>query len=233
MANINLGTVDTDTWANVLTEVTGTSLAALDPAATSAGANAPVRGYLPTTVAVRARELLVGGRRLHQVVLGGGREGLLWRANLDAEELNGYVEYRQSSGAGAGRVYARLARLTLAPSSTRDVEALLDAQPGSIPALDVVVEELELRGRKLGRVEIEAVNRVVSARDGVAREWRLNRFDVTLPRSGAAGLGQLGGHQCPGQFRHGRWAGWGGAPHGDEFQARHRQFRRAAGRASA
>ena len=183
VANINLGTVDTDTWANVLTEVTGTSLAALDPAAASAGGNAPVRGYLPTTVAVRARELLVGGRRLHQVVLGGGREGLLWRANLDAEELNGYVEYRQSSGAGAGRVYARLARLTLAPSSTRDVEALLDAQPGSIPALDVVVEELELRGRKLGRVEIEAVNRVVSARDGVAREWRLNRFDVTLPEA--------------------------------------------------
>jgi len=187
VANINLGTVDTDAWAAVLTDITGSSLAALDAVPAAAGANALARGYLPTAVAVRARELRVGGRRLHQVVLGGGRDGLLWRANVDAEELNGYVEYRQpagtAAGAGAGRLYARLARLTLAPSSTKDVEALLDAQPGSIPALDIVVDDLELRGRKLGRVEIEAVNRAVAARDGVAREWRLNRFDVTLPEA--------------------------------------------------
>ncbi|MFO1191341.1 MAG: YhdP family protein [Rhodoferax sp.] len=183
LANIQLGSADTDVWARLLTEITGSSLEALDPGVPAAGPAAPARGYLPTVVALRAGELTLGGRRLHKVVLGGARDGLLWRANLDAEELNGYVEYRQPSGSGAGRVYGRLARLTLAPSSTRDVEALLDAQPSSIPALDVVVDELELRGRKLGRVEIEAVNRAVSARDGLAREWRLNRFDVTLPEA--------------------------------------------------
>ena len=182
-ANIQLGSVDTDAWAAVLADVAGTRLAALDPAAAPVGQSALARAYLPTTVAVRARELLVAGRRLHQVVLGGGRDGLLWRANLDSEELNGYVEYRQASGTGPGRVFARLARLTLAPSSTQAVEALLEAQPSSIPALDIVVEDLELRGRKLGRVEVEAVNRSVAARDGLAREWRLNRFDVTLPEA--------------------------------------------------
>lgn len=182
-ANIQLGTVDTDAWEAVLTDVAGVRLAPGDPAGAPVGQSAQARAYLPTTIAVRARELLVAGRRLHQVVLGGSRDGLLWRANLDAEELNGYVEYRQASGAGAGRVFARLARLTLAPSSTQAVEALLEAQPSSIPALDVVVEDLELRGRKLGRVEIEAVNRSVAARDGLAREWRLNRFDVTMPEA--------------------------------------------------
>jgi uncharacterized protein YhdP len=182
-ANIQLGSVDTDAWAAVLTDVAGTRLAALDPASAPVGQSGLARAYLPTTVALRARELLVAGRRLHQVVLGGGRDGLLWRANLDSEELNGYVEYRQPSGSGSGRVFARLARLTLAPSSTQAVEALLEAQPSSIPALDIVVEDLELRGRKLGRVEVEAVNRSVAARDGLAREWRLNRFDVTLPEA--------------------------------------------------
>ena len=183
VANINLGSLDVDAWGAVLAQAAGTSLAELDPAATAPGQSAVARGYLPTTVAVRARELRAGGRLLHQVVLGGAREGQLWRANLDAEELNGYVEYRQPTGAGAGRVYARLSRLTLAPASAKDVEALLDDQPGSIPALDIVVEDLELRGRKLGRVEIEAVNRAVAARDGGVREWRLNRFDVILPEA--------------------------------------------------
>lgn len=192
-ANIQLGSLDTDAWAAVLTDVAGARLAGLDPATAPVGQSALARAYLPTTVALRARELLVAGRRLHRVVLGGGRDGLLWRANVDSEELNGYVEYRQASSAGAsagaGRVFARLARLTLAPSSTQAVEALLEAQPSSIPALDIVVEDLELRGRKLGRVEIEAVNRSVAARDGLAREWRLNRFDVTLPEAALRATG--------------------------------------------
>jgi uncharacterized protein YhdP len=64
------------------------------------------------------------------------------------------------------------------------VEAILNEQPASIPALDVVVEDLELRGKKLGRVEIDAVNRGASsaAREGV-REWRLNKFNVILPEA--------------------------------------------------
>jgi uncharacterized protein YhdP len=143
-------------------------------------------GYLPTSLAVRAREITVGGRKLHNLVVGGGREGLLWRANLDASELNGYVEYRQPSGAAGGRLYARLARLDIAPSAAQDVESVLDEQPASIPALDIVVEDLELRGKKLGRIEIDAVNLGASAsaaaRD-VPREWRLNRFNITTPEA--------------------------------------------------
>ena len=38
------------------------------------------------------------------------------------------------------------------------MESALDEQPASIPALDIVVEDMELRGKKLGRVEIDAVN---------------------------------------------------------------------------
>jgi len=127
----------------------------------------------------------VGGRKLHNVVAGGSREGLLWRANLDASELNGYLEYRQPSDAGAGRVHARLARLTIAPGAVSDVEALLDEQPASIPALDIVVEDFELRGKRLGRVEVEAINRGPGAvaRDGGVREWRLNKFNMIMPEA--------------------------------------------------
>ena len=116
-------------------------------------------------IAVRARELILEGRTLHNVVVGGSRDGLLWRANVDANELNGYVEYRQSAGAGSGRLYARLARLSIAAAAATDVEKLLDEQPDNLPALDIAVDDFDLRGKKLGHLEIDAVNR------GPAR-WR-------------------------------------------------------------
>lgn len=176
-ANINLARVDLDAWARLLDQAPG-SAASQVPSASGAGP----QGYLPTTMAIRARELLVQGRSLNNVVVGGSRDGLNWRANIDASELNGYVEYRQPSTAGAGRVYARLARLNLAASTASEVEALLDEQPASIPALDIVVEDMSLRGKKLGRIEIEAVNRSASAGEPV-REWRLNKFNMILPEA--------------------------------------------------
>lgn len=175
VANINLNAVDLDAWGAVLSQATGAALS-------GGGAGGPAQGYLPSSVAVRARELTFGGRKLHNVVVGGSRDGLLWRANVDASEFNGYLEYRQSSDAGAGRLYARLARLTIAQSAASEVEAILSEQPASIPALDVVVDDFELRGKRLGRLEVEAINRA-ALRDGGAREWRLNKFNVVMPEA--------------------------------------------------
>jgi uncharacterized protein YhdP len=133
---------------------------------------------------VRARVFTAAGRTLHDLVAGGSRDGALWRVNLDAQELNGYAEYRQpTTSQGAGRLFARLSRLTLGQSAASEVESLLDEQPQSIPALDIVVDELDLRGKKLGRVEVDAVNRAVDGRGAAGREWRLNRFDVISPEA--------------------------------------------------
>ena len=191
VASLRLNTVDLDAWGAVLSQAAGARLAELAPASASApgpaagGAGNPSLSYLPTSMALRAGALTVGGRRFNNVVAGGSREGLLWRVNLDASELNGYLEYRQSSGAGAGRVYARLARLSIAPSVASEVEALLNEQPASIPALDIVVDDFELKGKRLGRVEIEALNRGAAAvaRDGGVREWRLNKFNISTPEA--------------------------------------------------
>jgi uncharacterized protein (TIGR02099 family) len=140
--------------------------------------------FLPTRIALQAQELVTQGRTLHNVVVGGSREGLLWRANLDAREFSGYLEYRQSSGANLGRVYARLGRLSLPPSADTVVEQLLESGPVDIPALDIVVEDVELRGKKLGRIEIEAVNTLASGpRNAPFNEWRLNKLNVTVPEA--------------------------------------------------
>ena len=188
-ANIKLTRVDLDAWEKILTLAPGAGVVPAAPsgpagAALNQSAAGAAQSYLPTIMAIRARELLVQGRRLNNVVVGGSREGLNWRANIDATELNGYVEFRQAGGVGAGRMYARLARLSLAASTASEVEAILNEQPATIPALDIVVEDMELRGKKLGRVEIEAVNRGNSvAAEGTAREWRLNKFNIILPEA--------------------------------------------------
>jgi uncharacterized protein (TIGR02099 family) len=177
-ANISLQNLDLDAWSEVLNSSVGDVVAAPPSASTAVG-----MAYLPTSMAVRAGTVVFGGRKLNNVVLGGTREGLLWRANLDASEMSGYVEYRQSAGAAAGRVYARLARLAFGQGTAQDVENLLDEQPASIPALDIVVEDFELRGKKLGRVEVDAVNLTAGAGRDSRREWRLNRFNIMTPEA--------------------------------------------------
>ena len=190
VANVNLAKLDIDAWSDVLSRAAGADLSA----SALVTQNGPVNStsYLPTSVAVRARELTAGGRKLNNVVVGGGREGLLWRANLDASEINGYVEYRQSSGLTAGRLYARLSRLAIAQSAAQEVESALDEQPASIPALDIVVEDFVLRGKKLGRLEIDAVNVAASASAAareLPREWRLNRFNISTPEAALTATG--------------------------------------------
>ena len=185
-ANISQGKLDVDAWEDVLTQATGSEPAARPATAPgspgSTGTPSTAQDYLPTTLALRARELTLQGRTLHNIVAGALRDGTTWRANLDATELNGYLEYRQPGGAEHpnGRLFARLSRVNMPQSDVTQVEALLDEQPGALPALDIVVDDFELRGKRLGRVEIEAQNR---GGDGTQREWRLSKFNILAPEA--------------------------------------------------
>ncbi|WP_427914274.1 YhdP family protein [Ramlibacter sp. MMS24-I3-19] len=195
-ANIALGTADVDAWRQVIEGLAAPASPTAAPPVAGAAGPAPASSgaaasYLPTVLAVRARALTVQGRTLHNLVIGGSREDRIWRGNVDADEMSGYVEYREPAGNGAGRVHARLARLVIAAAAANAVETLLDEQPASIPALDVVVDDFDLRGRKLGRLEIDAVNRGARAvqREGGVREWRLNKLSLSMPEGSFTAVG--------------------------------------------
>ncbi|MFS2102708.1 YhdP family protein [Variovorax sp. Varisp85] len=174
-ANVNVAKLDMAAWQALLGEATGTGTE------TAERADDPSQAYLPTRIAVRAQQLGIAGRTLHNVVLGGTRDGAVWRANIDATELSGYAEYRHAQ---AGRLHARLARLKIAPAEATQVETLLDEQPGTLPALDIVIDDFELLGKRLGRAEIDAVNR-----GGASREWALNKLTFTMPEASFAAKG--------------------------------------------
>ena len=182
--NLQLPSLDLDAWNTALTQLTGVSplkrKATPSSVIGSETAGDDAQDYMPTFGALRAEQIKVADRLIHKVLVGGTRQGDLWRLNISADELNGFAEVRPPNGHVPAQFYARLAYLNIPPSSVSDVERLLSEQPSSIPTLDIVVNEVTLRGKKLGRLEIDAVNRVGA---NAAREWRLNKFNVTLPEA--------------------------------------------------
>ena len=181
VANFNLPVFSVDDWVQIFSPPKSSPAYVI---AQNSNLTAASQNYLPTRLQLRANELSIQGRNLNNVVVSGSREGYLWRTQLDAKEFSGYLEYRQPNNQNAGRIYARLARLSLPPSADVAVESLLEDSPLSIPALDIVVEDLELRGKKMGRVEIEAVNTEAALpRTPSSREWRLNKLNVIVPEA--------------------------------------------------
>ncbi|MBY0454299.1 MAG: TIGR02099 family protein [Burkholderiaceae bacterium] len=184
-ANLQLGQVDVDAWEKLLSDG---NTAAPAPATLD---------YLPSVLALRAQTVTAQGRSLHNVVAGGTHQGTVWRTTLDSTELSGHLEYRPagSPDSPGGRLFARLSRLTVPQSEATQVETLLAGQPGQLPALDIEIDKLELRGRKLGRLEIEAVNR---GGEGVQREWRLQKFNLTTPEAALTANGNWALANTPG-----------------------------------
>lgn len=180
VANVHVDRFDAQAWEQSFSATTEVSAGA------SADAGSASLGYLPTRLALRTDQLDLGGRRFHRVVLGASREGGgPWLANIGAEELDGHLAYRPPSGNQSGSLRARLTRLSLASGSARQVEQILE-QPSSVPALDIAVDELTVGNRRLGRVEIEAVNRGDLPRN---REWRLTRLSLGTPEARLSATG--------------------------------------------
>lgn len=185
-ARVAVAALDVDAWSSLF--------AGGDGAGKRKGASAPQfelgPDYLPTSVQLQARDISWSGHALHAVNLKATHDGPVWRAQVESTEFAGMLEYRQAvqalsakDRANAGRLYARLSRLTLGASAAQEVDSLLDEQPISIPALDVVVEDFELQGKKLGRLELEAVNQSSSMARETQREWLLKRFNVSTPEA--------------------------------------------------
>ena len=154
-------------------------------------------GYVPDSISLRVTELETGSRRLRNVNASLSQQGGLWRAQVEADELAGRIEYRPArpgASSGAGRVYARLSRLSLPKAEAERVESLLEEPPASIPALDIVVDDFELRGRRLGRLEIAAENRSGPAANGreATREWQLSKLSLTMPEAQFTASGTWG-----------------------------------------
>jgi uncharacterized protein (TIGR02099 family) len=182
-ATANVARLDTDAWRVALRQL-GLTGSGSGPGGAADDSNP----YLPTRVALRAGELTGGSRRLTRATVEASRTDAGWRASVDADQLAGHLEWQPAAAAAPARVMARLARLALPPAEVARVEDLLDDADAAMPSLDIVVDDFELRGKRLGRVEIEAQSRVTGA--GAASQWRLTRLALAVPEARLAATGQ-------------------------------------------
>ena len=176
IANVNLKSLNLDAWRNVVTSMVHGD--AQKDGASSADALSIAQYIEPEVLAARAAELTVLGKKLDNVVVGASHQKNVWQANIDSEQASGYLTWNEAnSGAGLGKVTARLASLIIPSSVATDVTDLLEGKNATtqMPELDVVAEHFELVGKKLGRLELAANNILASA----VREWRINKLSIT------------------------------------------------------
>jgi uncharacterized protein YhdP len=172
--------IDLDAWRNMWSKAVppvASNATPLPP--TPPPATLTLSPTLPVTIlALEAKQVVVASRRFDHVVLGASHMGGAWRVNAQAQDFDGYFEYRP------GQLMARLAHVRIPDSTSKaQVEQLLTDRIDSLPALDVVIDSFELAGKKLGRLDIQAANQraTSSLTSRSKQEWRLQKLWLTNP----------------------------------------------------
>jgi uncharacterized protein (TIGR02099 family) len=162
------------------------------------GAAGHWQDFVPDRVDLQIGLLQFQDRRLHQLSLQGTRQQQTWSLALAADEAAGQLAYSPGGDDTPGRLYARLKHLTLAADSVAPEQAseraqlalndLLDRQPAALPAMDIEVEQLQLGQRKLGSLQVVAVNHGVrtlqnDASQQLVHEWELSTLALRAPEA--------------------------------------------------
>lgn len=178
----NVATLDLDAWQQRLGALAG---------GTGHGAEDGGADMLPSQIALRSQALKVAGRQLGRVSAMVARDGTNWRLNVDAEQISGRIDLKGVRGGQVEAVQARLARLSLPRTEADTVSDFIDpgkgpAGSGPLPSLDIEVDDFELRGKKLGRLE------VLAQAPAAARDWKLQKLQITSPEVTLSASGQWG-----------------------------------------
>jgi uncharacterized protein YhdP len=114
---------------------------------------------------------------------------------VQARELTGRIEYDGAEDGGAGRLHARLARLRMPDAAAGDASSPSAEPPKRLPALDLVIDDFEVEGKKLGRLQVQAVNRATTPSgqpptDEPLREWQLSHLALDTPEARLSASGR-------------------------------------------
>ncbi len=183
LLQVNVAALDLDAWQQRLGGLAGGN---------GNGAEADDAGLLPSQVALRSQALKVGGRQLGRASALVARDGANWRINIDAEQIAGRIDLKGVRGGQIDAVQARLAKLSLPRQEVESVTELIDPAKadtgnGPLPSLDIQVDDFELRGKRLGRLE------VLAQAPAAARDWKLQKLELQSPEATLHASGRWGG----------------------------------------
>ncbi|MEZ5613128.1 MAG: YhdP family protein [Rhodocyclaceae bacterium] len=178
LVSARLPELDVDAWLRAIDDEAGTSVEVAgrdDVMATSW----PIAG-----VNLQADGLKVFGEQIGKVELRATADPGGWKGVVSSESADGSFDWRRRD---AGTLRARLSRLAIDPvekgvSSSVQESSSHGNGAKSLPTLDVVAERFMLRGRELGRLELQARNR-----EGV---WLLDGVSLEGPEGSLRGDGR-------------------------------------------
>lgn len=129
-------------------------------------------------VDLRIAEMRMFERRFADIAVRATSPGGALQASVRGRDIEGTLGWRSQ---GKGRLTARLRRLNLpaaepsAGAAAASTPPAADARPPELPALDVVIDELLLAERSLGRLELQATPQ--------QRDWRIERLTLITAES--------------------------------------------------
>ncbi|HXN15451.1 MAG TPA: YhdP family protein, partial [Usitatibacter sp.] len=150
-----LASVDADAWRAVF---------AAEP--TQAAGAQSVPGPELRGLDLRMGQVRYMGREFAQMSATLERTSAQWSGHLDSPQLSGDIRWNPQ---GKGRLSAVFARLTVDESGPSEASAAT-SEEANLPALDVIAEHFEFRGRWLGKLDLKA--------EPQDDEWRIDHLDI-------------------------------------------------------
>ena len=114
-----------------------------------------------TQLDIRAGELLVFNRTLQDVKLGAQLNNNVWKADFRSKGVNAQLDWQPGTADKPGRISGRVPQLTI-PNPNQQVTEIASIQEessGQLPAVALVIDNVNLRGQNWGAVTLDAENR--------------------------------------------------------------------------
>ncbi len=185
--SISMKSLDLDTWQKTLAPVSRSGKAA-QSAKNGLASGLGFAQYIdPDHFSARASGLSFSGIVLEQAEIEAALTDAGGQADIKSNQTSGRISWQDFSS-GKGKVTARLAHLTVQKTDFSEVSGVLTGKkgPSQLPAIDIVAENFELFGKKLGRTELIASNTPGTA----GREWNISKLAINNPDANLVASGK-------------------------------------------
>jgi len=111
------------------------------------------------------------GKRFNDLRISAKRQEGAWQAKIESRELAGNLRWNPD---GRGRLQARLGHLTIPDSAPAKLGVPVETpQEKELPALDIIADSFSARQKKLGKLELLAVQE--------GEDWRIEKLHINNP----------------------------------------------------
>lgn len=181
-AALTADTLDADAWrafAGELRKEPGATTGERGPPRPVSNTPSRAAQFLPTRIAARFKTLKLMNRQWSNVAIDATHAASDWQADLASDEVTGNVFWHPGEAdAPGGRLRARLSKASIPVAVGHDLLGQLAPSANEpMPAIDLVIDDLTMRGHSIGRLAVNARN---FEEDGVP-VWQVDRLDISNP----------------------------------------------------